>query len=422
MIHNDLMAFMMRHDNGVQSMTNNATTGNTGEETDSKLSVPAHTHHQLLFYAMEDRHTISEPRRLVNDGDTNPCWEVDILRDDSLVVDTFVLNSTVLPPRVNKKGKVLWKLPETGVPSFGSEDRRRILDIYKKRKKERKKLSLSSSIDGCDDVLSEGVEKAVNITADDECDSGRDLASNDVRRVQREKVCPGNNVGDRVRSSFNEPQHNNTISLPSVLRPPPGMSAPPLIAEDRPALQSQTSDSLYITVPLYERPERTHGQPDASLAVPAARYFITKYYSYFDSTSGLSLSDLARYYTLKAQKSVSIGEAHSVVTGRDDITAQICSLAGTTFVVRGVVAQDTADGNGVHMLVTGTAATSLNGSSGGVVANFAHSISLVPVNDEENREGKISCPALIEALQMGFPFQIHNDALAYLPVTPTTTK
>lgn len=369
---------------------------------------------------MEDRHTISEPRRLVNDGSTNPCWEVDILRDDSLVVDTFILNSVILPPRINKKGKVLWKLPETGEPSFGSEDRRRILDIYKKRKKERKKLSLSSAIDeGCENVLSEGVEKAINIkcTADDECGSDRDLASNDVRRVQREKACPVNNVGDRVRSSSNEPQRNNITSLPSVLRPPPGMSAPPLIAEDRPT-QSQTSDSLYITVPLYERPERTHGQPDASLAVPAARYFIAKYYSYFDCISGLRLSDLARYYTLKAQKSVSIGEAHSVVTGREDITAQICSFAGTKFVVRGVVAQDTADGNGVHMLVTGTAAKSLNGSTGGVLANFAHSISLVPVNGEEQRE-KISCPVLIEALDTGFPFQIHNDALAYLPVTPT---
>jgi hypothetical protein len=106
---------------------------------------------------MEDRHTISEPRRLVNDGGTNLCWEVDILRDDSLVVDTFVLNSVVLPPRVNKKGKVLWKLPETGdkLPSFGYEDRKRIIDIYKKRKKERKKLSLSSANDHvCENVLS----------------------------------------------------------------------------------------------------------------------------------------------------------------------------------------------------------------------------------------------------------------------------
>ena len=78
--------------------------------------------------------------------------------------------------------------------------------------------------------------------------------------------------------------------------------------------------------------------------------------------------------------------------------------------VRGVVAQDTADSKGAHILVTGTATTSLNGSSGGVVAHFAHSISLVSVG----REGNINFPALLEALDFGFPFQIHNDALALI--------
>ena len=38
-------------------------------------------------------------------------WEVDIIRDGSVIVDTFVLNNEVLPPRKNKKGKVLWCLP-----------------------------------------------------------------------------------------------------------------------------------------------------------------------------------------------------------------------------------------------------------------------------------------------------------------------
>lgn len=195
------------------------------------------------------------------------------------------------------------------------------------------------------------------------------------------------------------------------------------------------SDALFITVPRNERPETLPGQPESSLAVPAARHFIGKYYSHFDGTSGAQIGDLIRYYTLKAQKSVSIGGAHSVVTGRRDITAQIHNLAGAAFIVRGVVAQDTADGRGVHILVTGTARTSLNGAPGGMVSSFAHSISLVPIDDglremsyrnEELRtagEGT-SCPGLLEALGVGFPFQIHNDALALLsgdagPVTPT---
>lgn len=61
---------------------------------------------------MEDRHTVSEPRSVEKTAD-GPSWEVDILRDDTVIVDTFLLNSDVLPPRINKKGKVLWKLPDT---------------------------------------------------------------------------------------------------------------------------------------------------------------------------------------------------------------------------------------------------------------------------------------------------------------------
>lgn len=92
---------------------------------------------------MEERHSISEPRRRVaaagqdrdlietnatgskiptteeeegeeEEGTRNLLeWEVDILRD-SVVVDTIVINSTTLPPRKNKKnGKILWCLPDT---------------------------------------------------------------------------------------------------------------------------------------------------------------------------------------------------------------------------------------------------------------------------------------------------------------------
>lgn len=379
-------------------------------------------------------------------------------------------------------------------PSFGSEDRRRILDIFrerkKKRKQEKKKLIYSSSLDEspgngeseCIDSSSRSLdEKGGNCGRGDgkengtstgnlseEC-GGRDFFGNGKGQQHNEN----NNLADcgrrAIRDSSKEPQHTYH-PLPSTL-PPPGLGAPPRqpfqgagrqhqsqyhsvpsapdpshmnlddspeisppsqsqLVDDRPSLPSQIppiqlpqSDSLFITVPRYERPECINGQPESSLAVPAARHFINKYYSHFDGTSpGAPLGDLIRYYTLKAQKSVSIGGAHSVVTGRVDIAAQICSLAGTAFVVRGVVAQDTADGKGVHILVTGTARTSLNGSPGGVVANFAHSISLVPVDDElwreingeESRKRNNIYPALLEALELGFPFQIHNDALALL--------
>ncbi|KAL3815921.1 hypothetical protein ACHAXA_005769 [Cyclostephanos tholiformis] len=442
---------------------------------------------------MEDRHTISEPRPVEKNANDGFSWEVDILRDDTVIVDTFLLNSDVLPPRINKKGKVVWKLPDRGdkLPSFGSEDRRRILDIFrerkKKRKQEKKKMSFSSCQDEgpengeseCFDSSSAYPEKKGGVCGhdgkeDDESNGDRDFVGNGNGQQQDQNNTLPECGRRAVVDTFKEPQHTYQ-PLPSIL-PPPGLSAPlrstcheagphqsqqlynhlhsrvpnapdlsgmnlndsmeisppsrPKLADVGPSMSSQIlsielpqSDSLFITVPRYERPERIHGQPESSLAVPAARHFIAKYYSHFDGTTpGAQLGDLFRYYTLKAQKSVSIGGAHSVVTGRGDIAAQISSLAGTAFVVRGVVAQDTADGKGVHILVTGTAITSLSGSPGGVVANFAHSISLVSVGDEilrgingdAGRKRDSICPALLVALEFGFPFQIHNDALALL--------
>ena len=267
----------------------------------------------------------------------------------------------------------------------------------------------------------------------------------DDNQAQHE-ICPS-------KCSSLEPSKNQQTLL-SATPPPPGLEIPPnmssirlddaqdiptphqsLPSDDRPSTTSHASfiqlppaDALFIIVPHSERLETAPGQPECSLAVPAARHFISTYYSHFDGTfPGARIIDLACYYTSEAQKSVSIGGAHSVVTGRTDIATQICNFAGTLFEVRGVVAQDTADRKGVHILVTGIARTSLSGSQGGVVASFAHSISLVPIDAGMlTQRGGITCTALLEALAVGYPFQIHNDALALLsgdagPTSPIST-
>ena len=59
--------------------------------------------------SLEDRHTVSDPRPI----DDTPSWTVDILRDGSVIVDTILLNNSTLPPRKNKRGKVLWRLPDS---------------------------------------------------------------------------------------------------------------------------------------------------------------------------------------------------------------------------------------------------------------------------------------------------------------------
>jgi hypothetical protein len=97
---------------------------------------------------MEDRHTLSEPRAIT--GLALPTWEVDVFREGvDTPIMTIVLDNKTLPPRKRKK-KVVWKLPDSLdlAPKFGVEDKKRILEIFKERKKELRKQRKSSLIGG----------------------------------------------------------------------------------------------------------------------------------------------------------------------------------------------------------------------------------------------------------------------------------
>lgn len=155
-----------------------------------------------------------------------------------------------------------------------------------------------------------------------------------------------------------------------------------------------------IVVLKADRPQPNVLDPSPSLSVPAAKAFIDLYYSHI--TSGLS-DDLAMYYSPGAQKSVSIGGAHSVVTGRDNIQLQIASFVGSQFVVKSVVAQNTFSG-GAFVLITGIVQTSP--SAGSQVSSFAHSVNLVAATTHAG------CGGDPEA-----SFLIFNDALMLMKVS-----
>lgn len=174
------------------------------------------------------------------------------------------------------------------------------------------------------------------------------------------------------KSLTDESVHSNsTTTQPFVAQ----QAAPPMLLQPR-------VGSRFITIPERDRP-----QIKASLAIAAAKTFIDIYYPHI--THCLS-QELATYYTPHAQKSISVGGAHSVVATPKEIMMQLLSLARSVFIVRGVVSQDTFDSSGAHILVTGIVQTS------GVTSQFAHSISLIRVAGQE------------------FSFQIHNDALSLL--------
>ena len=66
-----------------------------------------------IYITMEDRHTISVPRIKVPNEEMALVWLVDIYRKGvSDPIDTLDITEETLPPRTNKRGKIVWRLPK----------------------------------------------------------------------------------------------------------------------------------------------------------------------------------------------------------------------------------------------------------------------------------------------------------------------
>jgi hypothetical protein len=90
--------------------------------------------------SFEDRHFLSDPRPIPSLELAT--WDVDILRQGvDTPIMTIRVDEAVLPPRKNKK-KTVWKLPDSieTIPKFGTQDKCRIFDLFREKKKELKKL------------------------------------------------------------------------------------------------------------------------------------------------------------------------------------------------------------------------------------------------------------------------------------------
>lgn len=174
--------------------------------------------------------------------------------------------------------------------------------------------------------------------------------------------------------------------------PSPASDGPPGLS---PSPAPQIPPRRSIEIPISSEPSN---KPTSC----AAKAFISLYYPAV--THGLT-HDLCSYYHEKSQKSISVGGAHSVVTGLDNIAMQITSLSGCLFNVRGVVAQEAADG-GAHLLITGVCTP-----KGGFVTAFAHSVGLAKIecNDESSQNSGNN-----HSIEKGQNYVIQNDALSLL--------
>ena len=321
------------------------------------------------------------------------------------------------------------------------------MELYKEQRKNRKKnakttVSVSSDESNSNKNSTTTGDGNANPPADADAEppepappapSSSKKKNKKKKKQQLQRQMSASSTDDNPPNNNNNNNNNNnetsngTDSLESSKhQPPPGFHLPsmelwndentssppkesnktPQTERDKPKQQFEneeehrlapSSTSRYVLIPERDRPP--HGKEATSLAVAAAKAFVDLYYPHI--THGLS-SDLAMHYTPHAQKSVSVGGAHSVVQGRNSIAVQIASLSGSVFVVRGVVSQDTVEGLGAHVLVTGIMLPQQQQQHQHQTTPFCHSISLVPAKNPDSGQ------------TIPYAFQVHNDALSLL--------
>lgn len=415
---------------------------------------------------MEDRHSLSAPRCI-----GNLQWEVDVFRDTvDQPVETLLINSETMPPRT-RKGRVVWQLPsdESKLPSFGAEDKRRIFDLFKQVKKQRKKEkaaaakqqsfgSKSKSIADNQSSLLPPTNKQATSTRSPEpapapaatpvvaapIKNNESMATPSKSKTKGKAKSPtpkkkiessekpkvkitesvdtklngdtsqaGGDAVNALNSSLqdqmilSEGRLSPEASLEKIEEKTPPKQQPQSI----PSTDQQATNNVHNAPPVAAPPPSLRFQrafvsnpvEAGSPSVSAAKQFVDRYYP--SVQQGISL-ELACHYTDKAQKSVSVGNAHSVVTGHEAIALQLSSFRGATFSMRGVVAQDTPDG-GAHLLITGVM---IPAESSGLPSSFAHSVVLTPASVEPGGDIELA----VQINGGGKPFQIHNDAFALI--------
>ena len=358
---------------------------------------------------MEVRHSFSEPR--LAHGYDVLTWNVDVFRegvDDPVL--TLVIDNDTLPPRMRKK-KVVWRLPEDEetLPKFGVEEKKRLWELFKLQKKNRRKSKLrNSESDGTspnrDDELS-AEELAMMEIIGREKHKDEILGAVNAKELVEEKkedsaVSPS---GVRPTASDQPPEQERDDER-AVVPPPPGLTLDaPAAGSSRPqSLMLATTKSTDHAAPSTNSPPPGFLSPSLShvnnpvrfftapftsdnMALELAQAFMDVYYS--SMTNGLQ-EDLLMYYVPGAVKSLSLGGAHSFCKSRDEILIQLNSLQGSLWDVSGVVAQD-GYLDSVVLLLTGNALP----KTAPKPLSFSHAITLIKLRDG---------------------YQIHNDAMALM--------
>jgi hypothetical protein len=230
-----------------------------------------------------ESHYFTEPIPVEPEGKDAalPTWRVEVIRQSTTdSVGTLLISNENLPPRKNKK-KILWKLPDNteSNPTFGEHEKKRLWELFKQQKKDRKKQALLEKVQEDEENTTEAngekpvlsVFNGATTTAPSSGENGRDeKASATSTNTRRSPVTVTANNSESERSpplnSVRPPPPPPGFDMAARLRaqpppppPPPGLSATTTATT---AMPSTSSTNASAAPPL--------GLSAATTAMPSA--------------------------------------------------------------------------------------------------------------------------------------------------------
>ena len=191
--------------------------------------------------SFEDRHFLSDPRPIPSLELAT--WDVDILRQGvDTPIMTIRVDEVVLPPRKNKK-KTIWKLPDSieTIPKFGTQDKRRIFDLFREKKKELKKLknkqrayrraSTIEAMSGGDESISCGNDFSENVGDNSDDESSTNTTKKDPYPPRNGSKGPSKETSIDDNSELHNAHRRSEITIKdgsisdSGAPPPPGFGS-----------------------------------------------------------------------------------------------------------------------------------------------------------------------------------------------------
>jgi hypothetical protein len=197
-----------------------------------------------------ESHYFTEPIPVEPEGKDAalPTWRVEVIRHSTTdSVGTLLISNDNLPPRKNKK-KILWKLPDntSSNPTFGEHEKKRLWELFKQQKKDRKKQALLEKVQGDEEntieangekpvlIFSNGAAATAPTSGENGCDEKLSTTSTNTRRspvTVTTHSTPVQSGGDRsppvnsVRPPPPPPGFDMAARLRAQPPPAPGLSA-----------------------------------------------------------------------------------------------------------------------------------------------------------------------------------------------------